>query len=246
MELIFKKIFTLSNSDADSHGKAKASALLRLAQEAAAGHCEELHLDWHTLAEKNMFWAVIRQQVHITRLPQVGETITVETWPMPTTRTAFPRSTAAYDANGKELFRCISLWVLMDFQARSMILPGKSGIDVPGILRGNELPTPQSLTPTAGENHLSRAVCSIDLDQNGHMNNARYMDWIDDLLPDTFHKEHPLREFSVCYLSEALENQSLELNWVLDADLNLRVDALRQRTDVPDKKDRIFAAHLVF
>ena len=61
---------------------------------------------------------------------------------MPTTRTAYPRSTIAYDADGKECFRAISLWVLMDTQNRSMVLPGKSGVDVAGLLRGCELAVP--------------------------------------------------------------------------------------------------------
>ena len=246
MQLVFQQTHTISDIHVDRCGRVKPSMLLYFAQEAAANHCIDLKLDWQTLAQKNLFWAVIRQRVQITRLPEIGETITVETWPMPTTRTAYPRSTAAYDEKGNELFRVISLWVLMDFQTRGMILPSKSGVDVPGILRGNELPTPQSLTPTAGENSSYRAVCYSDLDRNGHMNNARYMDWIYDLLPSAFHMEHPLRDFSVCYLSEALENQSLQLNWTLDEDLNLRMDALRQRTDVPEKQDRIFAAHLAF
>ena len=246
MESVFQQTYTISDIHTDCHGRVKPSTLLLFAQEAAAGHCVELGLDWQTLAKKNLFWAVIRQHVQITCLPTAGETITVETWPMPTTRSAYPRSTAAYDQEGNELFRCISLWVLMDTQTRSMILPGKSGVDVPGILRGNELEAPRSLSPVAGEQSLSRTVVPSDLDRNRHMNNARYLDWIDDLLPEDFHKAHPLREFTVCYLSEALEGQTLTLNWGLSEGEILYVDALRQRTNVPDKQDRIFSAPLVF
>ena len=246
MESVFRIKYSVSHDQADCRGNAKPSALLHFAQEAAGGHCMELGLDWHTLAKKNMFWAVIRQRVQITRLPTAGETITVETWPMPTTRSAYPRSTVAYDEKGKELFRCISLWVLMDTQTRSMILPGKSGVEVPGFLRGGELEPPRSLSPAAGEHSISRAVVSSDLDQNCHMNNARYLDWIDDLLSADFYKTHSLREFTVCYLSEALEGQTRTLNWALSEENILHIDALRQRTDTPEKQDRIFSAQVVF
>ena len=50
-----------------------------------------------------------RHRVEITRLPTIGETIRVETWPMPPTKVAFPRSIIAYDEAGKEIFRSISL-----------------------------------------------------------------------------------------------------------------------------------------
>lgn len=246
MESVFRTSYSVSHTQADCRGNAKPSGLLHFAQEAAGGHCMALGLDWHTLAQKNMFWAVIRQRVQITRLPTAGENITVETWPMPTTRSAYPRSTVGYDENGQELFRCISLWVLMDTHTRSMILPGKSGIDVPGILRGNELDIPRGLSPNPGEHALERTVVSSDLDQNRHVNNARYLDWIDNLLPGDFYQENPLREFTVCYLSEALEGQTLTLNWQLSEENILHVDGLRQRTDVSDKQERIFSAQLLF
>lgn len=240
MDNIFRQIYEISPIHLDCHGRVKPSALLFFAQEAAAGHCVELGLDWQTLAQKNLFWAVIRQRVQISRLPAAGETITVETWPMPTTRSAYPRSTVGYDENGQELFRCISLWVLMDTRTRSMILPGKSGVDVPGILRGNELEPPRSIPPTAGKNIYSRRVDCLDLDRNGHMNNARYLDWIDDLLPSAFRKENPVREFSICYLSEALEDQELTINWELDAASILQVSACRE------EQDRVFTAQILF
>lgn len=246
MESIFQKHFTVSDFHADCRGKAKPSALLYFAQEAAGSHCVELGFDWQTLAEKHMFWAVIRQKVQITRLPKIGEMITAKTWPMPTTRSAYPRSTVGYDEKGNVLFRCISLWVLMDTQTRSMILPGKSGIAVPGILRGDELDPPRSLSPVCGEHSLARTVDTSDLDRNGHMNNARYMDWIDDLLSEALPGDCSLREFTVCYLSEALEGQSLTLSWQLSEEKRMHIDALRQRTDVPDKQDRIFSAQLQF
>ena len=104
------------------------SSLLFYAQEVAGQHCQLLGTDYDSLAKLRMFWAVTRHRVQITRLPVRGETITVETWPMPTTRVAYPRSVIAYDAQGNECFRAISLWVLMDLDKRSMILPGKSGI----------------------------------------------------------------------------------------------------------------------
>ena len=113
--MIYSQKFTLTDMDVDCFGKLKLSTLLFFAQEVAGKHCIQLGADYETLSKKNLFWAVTRHRVQITRLPVRGETITVETWPMPTTRVAYPRSMVAYDAEGKELFRSISLWVTISW-----------------------------------------------------------------------------------------------------------------------------------
>ena len=243
MEPVYQQTFPITDNCVDSFGRLKPSMVLFFVQEAAGQHCMNLSVDYDTLAARRMFWAVIRHRVQITRLPMRGETIRVETWPMPTTRVAYPRSMVAYDAQGNECFRSISLWVLMDLDSRNMILPGKSGISVVGTLRGNELASPLGLVPKEHTNHRSRSVCFTDLDRNGHMNNTRYLDWIYDLLPSSFHREHTPKEFTVCYLNESLEGQTLELCWDILEDGALQVDALRQ-TDT--KTERVFSARVFY
>ena len=86
MEPIYSLTYHIDDLTVDRFGNMKPSAILFLAQEAAGQHCNYLSVDYDTLAARRMFWAIIRQRVAITRLPRRGETIRVETWPMPTTR----------------------------------------------------------------------------------------------------------------------------------------------------------------
>ena len=246
MEPVFRKNFTVEDIHTDSSLRLKPSALLYFVQEAAGGHCLQLQLSWEDLARKGLFWAVIRNRTQITRLPMSGETITVETWPMPTTRVAYPRSVIAYDSQGRELFRSISLWVLMDIQDRAMILPGKSGVEVNGLIRGSELKAPASLMPKPFADEVHRQVTYSCLDRNGHMNNTFYMDWVADLLDYAFHQAHEPREFTICYLSEALEGQDIQLQWQLDESGLLQVNGYRESTDVPGEKHRVFSCQMAF
>jgi len=243
MEPIFQKNFEITDLYVDRYDRLMPSKILYFAQEIAGMHCTELALDYNTLAAQRLFWAVTRHRVQVSRLPRLGETIRIETWPMPTTRVAYPRSMVAYDQEGRECFRSISLWVLMNLDTRSMILPGKSGIIVAGTLRGGELPSPQGLMVRPLGSHRERTVCFTDLDRNGHMNNTRYMDWIDDLLPSAFHAGHTIKEFTVCYLTEAREGQRLDLSWDLGEENTLQVDAHRS---LQDKDERVFSAKLLF
>ena len=240
MEPIFQQDFPVQGLCVDRYGRLKPSTLLYFAQEIAGRHCDELA---DTLESHRLFWAVTRHRVQINRLPELGETVRIETWPLPTTRVAYPRSMVIYDQAGNECSRSISLWVLMDRDTRNMILPGKSGIVVSGTLRGTELALPGGLVPRVMENSRRRDVCFTDLDRNGHMNNTRYMDWIDDLLPSDFHREHPIKEFTVCYHSEAREGQHLDLHWDFLEDDCLRVDA-RRRND--GKDELVFSSKVLF
>ena len=239
----YRHNYLITDAHVDCFGRLKQSMLLFFCQDVAGHHCLLLGTDYDSLAEKNLFWAIIRQKVQITRLPRSGETIHVETWPMPTTRTYYPRSTVAYDENGNELFRALGMWVLMDASSRAMVLPGKSGVSVEGLLTGTELKAPGSLAPLQMENTALRRVCYTDLDRNGHMNNTKYLEWMDDLLPSAYHRDFVPAEFTVCYHTEAREGDELHMNWQLDSEGLMQVESGRIHPE-DGSLHRVFSARI--
>ena len=243
MEPVYVQNFEINDMVVDRFGRLKPSMLLFIAQTVATRHGELMEVGYDTLNPRRMFWAVIRHRVQVSRLPRHGETIRVETWPMPATRSSYPRSVIAYDEAGNECFRAISLWVLMDLDRRNMILPGKSGISLAGSVRGNELALPGSLAPGHLLNRRQRTVCYSDLDRNGHMNNTKYLEWIDDLMPSEFHRDRELKEMTICYLAESWEGQTMDLCWDFPEEGVMRVDTYRC---AGDKEERVFSARLLY
>ncbi len=244
MEPIFSQEFEITDLHVDRFGRLLPSKILFLMQEVAGIHFAQLSMDYESLAQRGLFWAITRNKVQITRLPMRGETIRLETWPMPTTRVAYPRSIVAYDQAGNEVFRSITLWVLMDLHNRSMVLPGKSGIEVAGTLRGNELASPLGLPAKPLANFCSRSVCFTDLDRNGHMNNTKYLEWMADLLPSAFHRDNAPLEFTVCYHSEARESDELHMSWQVK-DHILQVESWREAPEA-GSFHRVFAAQITY
>lgn len=240
----YEKRFHIPASAVDCFDRLKPSHILDYMQEVAGDHSALLGLSRQELTDRGLFWAVIRHKVQISRLPKAGENITVKTWPMPTTRVAYPRATEGFDEAGNSLFKVISLWVIMDMDSRAMVLPGKSGVDVAGTSFGTELKAPGGLPSGGGSCHTQRPVSFCDLDVNGHMNNTRYLDWLCDLRPAAFHKEHPLKAVTICYMNEAREGQQLQLAWT-EGDV-LRVDGFVPQTDVSAGHTRIFSAEAEF
>ena len=246
MDLIFTKEYEIMDLYVDRFGRLKPSMMLSLVQETAGAHCRQLGFDRENLEKKRLFWAVLRNKVTVTRLPRERDKILVKTWPMPTTRVAYPRFVAAYDQEGRELFSSISLWVLMDMDTRAMVLPGKSGVEVPGVLQGCEPAAPASLNPRDLEQEALHTVSFSELDQNGHVNNTRYLDWVMDLLPTGQHQQLQLKEFTVCYLAELRDREQLAIGWSMTEEGVLLADGHRKTTNVPTGKERIFTAKLQF
>ena len=123
MEPIYSQEFQINAAAVDCYGRLKPSMLLLYIQEVATVHGSAMGVSHDVLAEKNLFWAILRTKVQITRLPRLDETIRLDTWPMPTTRVAYPRSVVAYDQQGEEIFRAISLWASTTLYGSTMCVP---------------------------------------------------------------------------------------------------------------------------
>ncbi|MCI6728698.1 MAG: thioesterase [Candidatus Faecousia sp.] len=236
-ELIYSKSTLVDSTHVDRWGRMRPSALLEIMQETACDHAQTLGVGRERLAEQNLFWAIVRQTLEICRLPGIGETLVTETWPGPPSRTAFPRYMTGRTPQGELLFRAVTLWLFMDYGTRAMVLPGASGIQVPSLLRGGELANPTGIAPREYPNLERRRVRYSELDCNGHLSNTKYLNWMEDLLPGEYHRNHSLSRLHICYLNEALEGQEISLNWALEDD---RL-SLEGRRDQEDGANRVFA-----
>lgn len=235
--LIYTKELELDSTQVDAFGRLRTSALLEITQEVSGEHAHLQGAGREELAVHGLFWAIARQTLRIHRLPCLGERITITTWPGPASRTAFPRYVRGTTAQGAVLFEAVTLWLFMHRDTRAMVLPAASGIQVPGQLLGIELPLPTGIAPREYQMQELRRVRFTELDCNGHLSNTKYANWMDDLLPGSYHRDHALERLHICYLNEALEGQDISLHWSLEDD-SLSLEATRASGD---GKHRVFA-----
>ena len=122
----------------------------------------------------------------------------------------FPRYYQLTGADGKVLVRASALWVLMDRRERRFVFPEAWGIRIDAVTTGSELPlpTPPKLGDPTGEGSFTVPYSYVDL--NGHMNNTRYFDLAEDLMPPDL-RLCPLREAAVEYGGEARLGTSIHL-----------------------------------
>lgn len=162
----------------------RMSDLFRLLEEASIAHTEALGCTRDKTLDKGLLWIITRQLVEIEEMPAYDDEIIVRSWQGDMQHVFFPRFYEIEKA-GKVLIRGQALWMLMEEATRSMVMPEDYDIFIPGKPDAGDMMLPAIVVPKSA----GGAVESTDLvtrftqvDINGHMNNTRYFDMIDDML----------------------------------------------------------------
>ena len=214
---VYTKTLKLRNADVDQYRRLRPSVLFGMLQEAAIAHTEALGMGREKTLDRGLLWIVALQRVSIRRMPVYDETVTLYSWPGKTMHLFFPRYFRMTDAAGEVLLEGSALWSLMSEKKRSVVFPKEHEVEIPGVVTGWEtpLPHPARPIPQTGETRFTVPYSYIDL--NGHMNNVRYFDLAEDVLPPELHRM-TLRELHVDYSSEARLGEELTPRWGRDGD----------------------------
>lgn len=207
----YREDLRILTKDCDLTGQWKPSAILEVMQEMAGIHGTLIGVGRHALLKQGVVWVLTRVEVVMDRYPKIGDTISIETFPMPVRRWFFPRYFIFRDEHGDEIGRAGSLWVLLDISTRKMAKPDIAAALMPD---NSDLLAPLGLPATVTEvsGTLETATHNpvyTDLDINGHVNNTKYMDWCCNALGIDTMKENCLSRFDVNYNLEILPGQQI-------------------------------------
>ncbi|MDR0402295.1 MAG: acyl-ACP thioesterase [Treponema sp.] len=219
---IFSEECSVRFGDIDRSDTLTAASAFDFFQEAAINHAEILGVGRDAMKTTGQVWVLSRMTVFMERRPRFGETVTVRTWPRGTHKLFAVRDYDIRGADGVPAIRGRSGWLILDLEKRRPLrpqalvapLPLNEGLDsLPGMSADNE--APPGLRPefesAVPAKTVSRAACYSDIDYNGHMNNTRYVQWIQDLFePDILENARGLR-LDINYLSEVKSGETLEL-----------------------------------
>jgi acyl-ACP thioesterase len=168
----------------DTAGKASLATLCRFAQESAGYHAERLGFGIMRLAELGIAWVLREQAMSVVRRPALGEVLRVVTWPTRAERILCHRDCRIEDAAGGLVARGTSVWFGLDLKTRRPLKAESffrlqwAAMPAPVF----EEPLPDLDAPAGDRAEEIRVVRASDLDALGHMNNLRYLDWIEDHL----------------------------------------------------------------
>jgi len=207
MRLECTREFFLSAGMADFTGRWRPSAILEAMQDLATAHSEELGMGRALLLRRGVIWILSRTHLQMRAYPMMDGRVRVRTWPGVANRFFFPRYFVLEEPGGERLGAAAQLWLLLDVSARSVIPPAKAGLAFPDTSRmPAPLPTPDRVIRFESGQCFTRerAALYADLDVNGHVNNARYADWVCDLLPLEVLRAHCVENLLLNYTKEVL------------------------------------------
>ena len=218
-EVYEEKVF-LKTCTCDRFGAWKPDAILETMQEIAGAHTRVLKLGLPDLREMDLAWILSRVKVQFERVPMIGETITVQTYPSIEKRLFFPRTHIFLDESGKEIGRAGGLWLLMDLNTRRISVNDEVLKRMPEGRGEKEFTVmPESVRPLKAEAEKSVMEAPFsDYDINGHVNNTKYMQWCLNALGAKRMKEQMIKEFNICYEAEICEDASVETELCMEED----------------------------
>lgn len=212
---VWEEGFRVRTYEVDINGVANLASLCNYLQEAAGNHAAKLHVSIDDLGKNNKTWILSRLRLKITRQPNLGELITVRTWPSGTDRLFTTRDFEILDDNGETLVKATSVWLVIDRTTRR---PSRLPESVVKLIRPD---TPRALTIDVHQHlpdpdQIVRSAELIarrsDLDVNGHVNNVHYVEWAVEPMDNTFLKKYRPVELNVQFLAESKQGTNIISN----------------------------------
>ena len=211
MNGFLEQTHTLHTEDVDLFARWRLSAIFAAMQEAGSAQCEQHHLGVHAMRAQNLAWVVNRAHLHMERLPHLGETVTVRTWPKPPRHQFFPRY-YLFLIEHEVVGSCAMLYAQLDLTTRRMAGPWLGGNEELTCALEPPMPAPGGLPSLTVPAHgLTRQAGFSDLDLNGHVNNTRYLDWMLDCHPTEHHRKWQPTDVLIHYNREIRPEEQVAL-----------------------------------
>lgn len=211
-EGVFQQIIEITAEYTDANGNVTPGALARLMQDATEAHMKDVGLGYLTLREKGLLWFIVWTSIWINKLPNQGQTCVVRTWPGEVKLGMYSRRYAFYTEEGEELLVASSLFMMIDEETRKMVPPNELPSELAEfVMEGQPILPKQRLKFPELPLVQAHEVQEYEIDKNGHVNNAFYLDWAYGLMNAEYMAKHPLKFFWVQYSKELMLGQTVAM-----------------------------------
>ena len=198
----YEEILTVPTYECDANLRWKPSAFLQHMTAAANKHIDLLGEGYQALLDQGLVWVLSRMKFQFLRFPRVEEQITIRTWPKTIQQKLFfIRDYEIRSTEDELLTAATSAWLMMNMQTRRLVAPSALQLNLPQNPDRQAIAEPlEKLTPPAdGEERLRLRAGYSAIDVVGHVNNARYIEWICDAFPTFWYQGHSLETLQINY-----------------------------------------------
>jgi medium-chain acyl-[acyl-carrier-protein] hydrolase len=211
-ENIYEQDYRVRSYEVDARGRLSLLSLFNYLQAAASAHASHLKVSVQDLMPNGCTWVLSRLALKIGPLPGAEAVIRIRTWPSGYQRLFALRDFEILGPSGHALGAAVSAWLVIDTSRRKPVRIGPF-LEKLNPLENrhawryalDKLPAGQTMQPPR-----RFTVRYRDLDINGHVNNATFVEWVLESVPDGYLNERNLAFIEINYLSEALAADTIE------------------------------------
>ena len=194
-------------------GRATMASVCNWLQEAASLNAESLAFSKSDFdaAGENISWVLTRLKVRIARFPKWEEKVSILTFPRGGRRIVAYRDFVLTGADGAELGRATSEWMLIDLASRKIVAIPDGVFAAANTVREpvfGEEPFAKLRWDCKAESPDALAFRARrgDIDLNGHVNNVHYVEWLMEGRPEA---ADPCHEIDIVFKSETLAGEEV-------------------------------------
>jgi acyl-ACP thioesterase len=147
--------------------------------------------------------------IKIDSFPKWRESITVETWPAAGDALRAYRNYRVLDSEGNVLAVCLSYWMMINLKTRRPTRMTEDILNTRLSDREHVLSVTSDKIPKIEDatSHKNILVRRSDLDMNNHVNNARYLEWMEE--PLNAGQISRTKRIDIIFLKECLYGDSI-------------------------------------
>ena len=210
-DLLYSKEFSVHSYELDFEGRVRLTALLNFLQDAAGDHAARLGWSVTDLLKRNMTWVLSRYHVRVLRYPAWGERIGITTWPSGRHGYFALRDFEAADTEGNTVLVGTTSWMVLHLE-RKQPLKVDDILPTNYVLDRRALPDDFSPLPVLGpaDREIPFRVEMNHLDLNKHVNNAVYVQWALEAVPEGILSRRRPVDLEVSYRAEAFYGDTIQ------------------------------------
>jgi len=206
----------------DQSDRLTLNAVFQFFQEAAISHAENLLVGREDMARTKQGWILSRMTVQINSRPKYREVVSVSSWPRGFEKLFAIRDYQIKDKDDIAVVSASSAWLIVDLERRRPLRPQAVMDTLPSNEGLEALPHGTLAVPEAGaiaglaeRNNLQKVTekkaLYTDIDYNGHVNNVRYIQWIEDAVDPLLLEKAEKMRFDINYLNEIRSCEVIEI-----------------------------------
>jgi len=209
----FRMEFVVHYHEINPEEQAAPMILLYYLEDAAIAHSESVGYGVAQIKAEGLAWILNRWHLQVDRYPRLGEKIILETWPSSFERFYATREFLIRDVAEEIIGRATSLWIFYNITTKRPCRIPTEFREAYGLDPFRAIEDPFDPLDTIGEGagtgEQEFLVRRSDIDTNGHVNNANYLQWMLEVVPENIYNDHQLASLEIHYKKETTYGSSI-------------------------------------